>query len=628
MADTQHHVKNPKGKALFALMVGCIGVVYGDIGTSPLYALRESFNLELGLELTHNHILGVLSLLLWSLILVVSIKYVSFIMRADNRGEGGILSLMALAQRALEKRTLLITTLGLFGAALFYGDGIITPAISVVSAVEGLKIISPVFDPYVVKISLVILVILFSVQSHGSGLIGRFFGPVTLVYFTTIAVLGAAQIVKHPIVLQAFSPHFAIMIFAESPWVGFLLLGSVVLAVTGAEALYADMGHFGRKPISMAWLYFVFPCLMLNYLGQGSLLLQTPTAISNPYYLLAPEWMLYPLVVLSTLATVIASQAMISGAFSVTQQAIQLGFLPRFNILHTSSSHQGQIYLPRLNFAMACGVMIFVLLFRNSSNMAAAYGIAVTGTMLMTSLLAFVVVRYKWQKPLWQALLYVTPFWLIDAALFGSSLMKLHHGIGAWVPLIIGITIFTLMLTWKQGRELMRRNLLNKDKLENFVQSLGKSKAVRVPGVAIYMARDTHYAPHGMVMNVKHNKALHEKVLVVSVKTKDVPRVPEAERVAIEDLGHGVFKVKLYYGFMQQPNVPRALHHHIKLPDIDLKHASYFLTRERVVATPGSGMWLWREKMYVLMHRNAADASVFFSLPSQSVVEIGTPVHI
>ena len=627
--QTASHQAEPKGKALAALLVGCIGVVYGDIGTSPLYALRESFNAELGLKLIESNILGVLSLLLWSLIMVVTVKYVFFIMRVDNRGEGGIMALMALCQRALPRRTTLITALGLFGAALFYGDGIITPAISVVSAVEGLKIATPAFEPFVVPISIVILVLLFGVQSHGTGLIGKFFGPVTVIYFGVIALLGLNQIVQNPDVLRAFSPVYALHIFTENHWVGFLLLGSVVLAVTGAEALYADMGHFGRKPIRLAWLYYVMPCLMLNYLGQGALLLQQPEAIKNPFFLLVPEWGLYPMVALATAATVIASQAMISGVFSVTQQAIQLNFMPRFEILHTSSQHMGQIYLPRLNVIMAIAVMIFVLWFHSSSNMAAAYGIAVTGTMLMTSLLSFVIVRHKWKRSLWVSLLVVSPLLLIDIGLFSSTLMKLTHGFGAWVPLLVGIGVFTIMLTWKQGRALVRYHLYGKDKLINFVKLLDDKKTHRIPGVAIYMARDLEHTPRALVTNARHMKALHEHLLLICVKTQEVPRVPESERMEIIDMGKNIHCVTLYYGFMQQPNVPHALHHIREHGlNVSLKEAPYFLSRERVVATPGEGLWLWREKLYALMHRNASDASVFFHLPAHHVVEIGTPVRI
>jgi KUP system potassium uptake protein len=622
--------KSHSSHALVGLMVGCIGVVYGDIGTSPLYALRESFNPEIGLPLNHNTILGVLSLLLWSLIMVVSVKYVSFIMRNDNKGEGGILALMALAQRAFKKRTALITSLGLFGAALFYGDGIITPAISVISAVEGLKIATPTFEPYVVPITLAVLVALFSIQSHGTDLISKFFGPVTVVYFGAIGLLGLVKIIENPDILNAINPYYGLMIFVENHWIGFLLLGSVVLAVTGAEALYADMGHFGRKPIQLAWTWYVLPCLALNYLGQGALLLMDPTAIKDPFYLLVPKWALYPMVGLATAATVIASQAMISGVFSVTQQAIQLGFMPRLAILHTSHKHIGQIYLPKLNICLAIGVMILVVVFQSSTKLASAYGIAVTGTMLMTSLLSFFIVRYKWKKPLWQSLLIISPFVLIDGALFSSTLMKLFHGIGAWVPLMVGTGIFTLMMTWKQGRELVRQHLHRKDKLAVFLKDTDFDSLVRVGGTAIYMVRNKDYAPHALVSNLKYTKTMHERVLLVSVQTEDIPRVTEKDRIDIADLGNGIYLVTLNYGFMQQPNVPRALAHlkYDGISEDDLKEAPYYLSRERIVATPGKGMWLWRERLYAVMQKNAADASAFFGLPDSHVVEIGTPVRI
>ena len=479
-------------------------------------------------------------------------------------------------------------------------------------------------------ITLFILVLLFSIQSHGTELISKFFGPITALYFGVIALLGVMQIIDNPYVLNAWNPYYALMIFVENHWIGFLLMGSVVLAVTGAEALYADMGHFGRKPIQLAWTWYVLPCLVLNYLGQGALLLSNPEAIKDPFYLLVPKWALYPMVALVTCATVIASQAMISGVFSVTQQAIQLGFMPRLAILHTSHKHMGQIYLPKLNTCLAIGVMILVVTFQSSTNMASAYGIAVTGTMLMTSLLSFVIVRYKWKKSLIKTCLIVSPLIFIDFVLFSATLMKLFHSVGAWVPLLVGVAIFTLMMTWKQGRELVRQHLHRKDKLTNFLKETNFDELVRVSGTAIYMVRNRDYAPHALVSNIKYSKVMHENVLLVSVQTDDVPRVPEKDRLEIAELGNGIFLVTISYGFMQQPHIPRALAHlkYDGMTEEALKEAPYYLSRERIVATPGRGMWLWRERLYAVMQRNAADASAFFALPEHHVVEIGTPVKI
>lgn len=626
------HQQNMRGKQLYTMMLGAIGVVYGDIGTSPLYTLREAFATGHGLDFTETNILGVLSLLLWSLIITVSIKYVTFVMRADNRGEGGILALMALAHRALQKKSILITSIGLIGAALFYGDGMITPAISVLSAVEGLNIATHFFEPYVVWITLGIIMMLFAAQLHGTDLIGKLFGPVMILWFLVLGLLGVNQILHYPQVLQAFSPYYAMQIFLDNHWIGFLLLGTVVLAVTGVEALYADMGHFGNKPIRYAWLFFVMPCLMLNYLGQGALVLSTPEAISNPFYLLVPKWGLYPMVGLATLATVIASQAMISGAYSITQQAIQLGFLPRLKIEHTSAKQMGQIYMPNVNRFLFIGVCILVLWFHSSSALADAYGVAVTGTMLMTTLLITVVALRKWNWSLAKVMLIAVPFFLIDFAFFSATLMKLSHGIGAWVPLVLGLLIFMLMLTWHEGRVLKNRRLGHRnERITTFIKNVEGKKLARTKGTAIYMARDIEHVPLTLRMNVDHHHALHESVLLVSVESMDVPRVSESERVQVQKLNKGFWQIRIIYGFMQEPNVPRALHHidrHMFPDEFNIKQATYFLSRERVVPTKGSGMWLWREKLYAFMHRNASEAADYFRLPAAQVMEIGSPVRI
>jgi len=622
---------HPKGSHLRKMMLGAIGVVYGDIGTSPLYTLREAFNPEHALHLNETNILGILSLLMWSLIMVVSVKYVMFVMRADNRGEGGIMALMALASRAVEKKSMIIISLGVFGAALFYGDGIITPAISVLSAVEGLKIAVPALDPYIVPISILVLVLLFGFQQNGSDKIGKLFGPVMLFWFLALGVLGAHQIWQNPTVLWALSPYYALHFMVMNHTIGFLVLGTVVLCITGVEALYADMGHFGFRPIRMAWLYLVMPCLMLNYLGQGALLMTSPDALENPFFRMTPQILSLPMVILATLATVIASQAMISGAYTITQQAIQMGFVPRMKIQHTSAKHMGQIYMPNMNMMLFIGVILLVLWFHSSSALASAYGIAVTGTMLMTSTLAFIVAWKLWNWSLTKTIMLLTPLWLIDATFFGATLMKLAHGFGAWIPLILGCMIYITMLTWYQGKMLKnRRTTYGKEPIKHFVKHIHDRNITRVHGTAIYLTRDMEHVPVALSTNVKHYHSVHEKILLVDVRTLDIPRVPESERATITEMGHGIAKVMLYYGFMQHPNIPRALAH---LPNAGpegwhIQNATYFMTRFRVLPTPGEGMWLWREKLYAVMHRNAAEASDFFRLPPNRVIEIGSPVTI
>lgn len=622
--------KNPQGSHLRKLMIGAIGVVYGDIGTSPLYTIREAFMPEHGIAVNESNILGMLSIILWSLIIVISVKYIMVIMRADNRGEGGILALMTLAHRALKSKPLLVTCLGIIGASLLYSDGMITPAISVLSAVEGLRVATPLFDPYIVPMAIVIIVILFASQHNGTDIIGRLFGPVTLVWFFVIGSLGLYQIMQNQVILLAFSPLYAVQFMIDNAFMGFLVLGTVVLCITGGEALYLDMGHFGAKPIRMAWLCVVMPCLMLNYLGQGALILKTPEAIDNPFYKMVPEIALYPMIALATMATVIASQAMISGAFSITQQAIHLDFLPRLKLKHTSSSHIGQIYLPTLNLLLFIGVILLVLWFHSSSALAAAYGIAVTGTMLITSILVFIVAWKSWNWPLWKVLLIVTPLGLIDLTFFTATLSKLQHGYGGWVPLIVGSTIFTIILTWYQGKEIKNRRMaIGRERLDSFIQRLSEEEVIRVQGTAVYMTRDTEQVPPAMAINVKHYKALHERVLLVNIQSLDVPHAPDSERFHVKNLGSGFIGIDISFGFMQHPNIPRALHHlSLNGVELDIHDLSYFMNRVRVIPTPGDGMWLWREKLYALMYRNAAEASDYFNLPNDRVIETGSPITI
>lgn len=621
---------NPKGAALRRLMLGAIGVVFGDIGTSPLYTMREAFSPEHFIKLTEMNVLGVLSMIIWSLIIVVGIKYISFVMRADNHGEGGILALTTLAQRAAKKWSSSILIIGLIGASLFYGDGVITPAISVLSAIEGLVVATPHFSPYIVPITIVILVILFGSQRSGSGTLGKLFGPVMCVWFLTLGGLGLYQIVQNPDVIWAFSPFYALHFFMDNGLIGFMLLGTVALCITGVEAIYTDMGHFGIKPIRMLWFYFILPCLLLNYMGQGALILRLPEAIENPFYQMAPRSLLYPLVFLATISTVIASQAMISGAFTMTEQAIQLGLLPRLKIIHTSAKHIGQVYIPSLNKMLFIGVILLVLWYGSSSALASAYGIAVISTMVMTSTLAFIVVWKLWHWPLWRTLLLLTPLIVFDLVYFLATLTKLSHGPQAWIPVIMGITIFTIMTTWKDGKILKDTNATQGHELMSSLVKKVKNRDIpRIDGMAIYMTRSIDHVPPTLALNLKHYHAIHKQVLLARVKTLDVPRVMEKDRMDIFKLSNNIACVTLYYGFMQHPNVPRDLKlikkHGL---DWDIKQATYFMNRIRVVPTPGSGMWLWREKLYAMMHRNAAAAGDHFKLPPQKVLEIGSPIKI
>ncbi|WP_066562430.1 MULTISPECIES: potassium transporter Kup [unclassified Sphingobium] len=619
---------HPQGK-LPILALGALGVVFGDIGTSPLYALKESFVGHHPLAVDPAHIYGVLSLVFWTMTLIVTVKYVFIIMRADNHGEGGSMALLALISRKLGKSrwTPTIAILGVLAAALFYGDAIITPAVSVLSAVEGLETVNDGFAPFILPIAIVILIGLFLIQKHGTARVGALFGPVMVVYFLVLAALGILNIVRHPGIIGIINPMWAVHFFALDAKLAFLALGSVVLAVTGAEALYADMGHFGRKAISIAWLYAAFPCLLLNYMGQGALLLDLPEAAENPFFLLAPEWARLPLVILATLATVIASQAVISGAFSVTQQAVQLGFLPRLKISHTSASAAGQIYVPMVNWALLFLVVLLVLGFQSSSNLAAAYGIAVTGTMVITTCMMAVLTFSVWR---WNRLLAgaVTGLFLaVDGAYFLSNATKIPDG--GWFPLLVAAVVFIILTTWSTGRKIMNFYLMEGAMdVELFIQSVSGSLK-RVPGTAIFLNSRVEGVPPALLHNVKHNKVLHERVIILTVRTEGVPHLPLIGRSEVNDLGAGFYRVVLRHGFMEEVDIPAAM----KAVDgcggpINVSQTSYFLSRQTLIPSEKPGMAIWREKLFAWMMRNAVTPMDFFKLPTNRVVELGSQVEI
>lgn len=620
-----HHKSQP----MWRLVVGAIGIVFGDIGTSPLYAMKETFIGHHPLPVESFFIYGVVSLVFWTMVMIVTVKYVGFIMRADNNGEGGSMSLLALITRRSGGAgwTASLVMLGVFATALFYGDSVITPAISVLSAVEGLTTVSPGFGPWVLPIATAILVFLFVLQARGTETMGKLFGPIVLVYFATLAVLGVMQIVTRPEVLFALSPHYAAEFFAQRPMLAFLALGSVVLAVTGAEALYADMGHFGRRPISIAWLYLVFPALILNYLGQAALLLNDPSAASNPFFRMAPdEWRL-PLVILATMATVIASQAVISGAFSITQQAIQLGFIPRMRITHTSATTVGQIYIPTVNWTLLVMVLLLVFTFGNSTDLAAAYGIAVTGTMFITACMLGVLMFRVWKFNRIVAGILVAAFIVIDGAYLASNMLKVTDG--GWFPLLVGIVVFTLLTTWSKGRKLMMERLRESAMpIKVFIQSAANS-ATRVPGTAVFMTSTPEGVPHALLHNLKHNKVLHERVILLTVKVIDEPYVAEPNRVRLEHLESGFHRMVLCYGFMEEVDVPAALKRiHNCEGEFRMMETSFFLARQTLLPSARPGMMLWREKLFAWMLRNAESAMEFFRLPTNRVVELGSQVEI
>ncbi|TCO81049.1 KUP system potassium uptake protein [Plasticicumulans lactativorans] len=621
----------PARNGLAALTIGALGVVYGDIGTSPLYALRECFSGPHAIAATPDNVLGVISLIFWSLIIVVTLKYVVLVLRADNRGEGGILALMALVaenRQHGQRGRWLVIGLGLFGAALFYGDGMITPAISVLSAVEGLKTATPLFDPYVVPITLLILIGLFVVQSHGTARVGISFGPVMCLWFVVLGVLGIVQAVQTPQVFAALWPVHAVRFFAENGWHGFIVLGAVFLCLTGGEALYADMGHFGARPIRLAWFGLVLPGIVLNYFGQGALLLAMPAAADNPFYLLAPGWALYPLVALSTLATVIASQAVISGVYSLTRQAVQLGYCPRVTVIHTSADEMGQIYIPSVNWGLLVAVLGLVVGFGSSSALAAAYGIAVTITMVITALLLLLLAHRVWNWPRAVCVLLIVPFLLIDLAFFGANALKI--GQGGWFPLVAGAGVYILMTTWQRGRELLATRMHEGSlPLTAFLADVEDGSVLRVPGTAVFLTSDPDGVPHTLLHNLKHNKVLHERVVLLTVLVEEVPRVDEADRVRVDVIGNSFFRVAVRYGFMEEPDVPLALG--LCRPyglDLEPMDTTYFLGRETLISTTRPGMARWRERLFVNLSRNAARAMDFFRIPPNRVVELGTQIEL
>ena len=613
-----------------ALILAVLGVVYGDIGTSPLYAMRAAASHfeEGGVEAWE--VLGLLSLIIWALILTVTVKYVAFVLRADNRGEGGILALMALAQRSVENARLrwTLALIGIAGACLFFGDGIITPAISVLSAVEGLKVVSPHLEKAVLPISIVILLALFLVQYRGTAKMGAIFGPICAAWFLVLGLLGLWEVLHNPGVLAAISPHWAITFCLHYRLMAFIAFGSVVLAVTGAEALYADMGHFGRRPIRWAWLVIVLPALVLNYLGQGALLLRDPAALENPFFLLAPEWFRLPLVFLATAATIIASQAMISGAYTIARQCVQLGFMPRLVVRHTSDTEEGQIYMPQVNIALLIGVLILVMTFRDSERLAAAYGIAVTGTFVCTTLLAIVVFHRKFGWPLLAVLGVFLPLLALDLAFFLSNVLKIPEG--GYVPLVLGVVLFIMMLTWHRGRELLFARIRQDGlPLKSFIARLPQSRTVRVPGTAVFMTSQAEFLPGALLHNLKHNKVLHERVLFVTVTNEDVPQIGADRRRAVEELAPNIYRVALRYGFQESPNIPRELE---ALGEFGIPYepmqTSYFLGRETVVAAAVPKMSRWRQWLFMLLSRNSLSATEFFRIPSDRVVELGVKVAI
>jgi KUP system potassium uptake protein len=628
-AHTQSSTPHSRS-ALPALTLTAIGVVYGDIGTSPLYTIRECFFGSHSVPPTYENVLGVLSLILYALIIVVSIKYIVVVMRADNQGEGGILALTALlpASENNKGRTTVLILLGIFGAALLYGDGMITPAITVLGAIEGLEVATPLFTPYVLPLSVAIIIGIFVIQQYGTHRVGGMFGPIMVVWFLAITVLGLVWIARAPAVLGALDPRHAFWFFRENGWMGYTVLGAVVLAVTGGEALYADMGHFGKRPIRIAWFALVLPALMINYFGQGALLLTTGGKSVHPFFELSPSWALLPMVVIASLAAVIASQALISGAFSLTRQAIQLGYAPRLDIEHTSSREMGQVYVPQVNWALAICTLLIVVGFRSSSALASAYGVAVTLTMVITALLLHVVMVERWKWPVPVAVCVTTIFLVVDLALLGANLLKIVQG--GWLPIAVALVGYTLMTTWKTGRTLMAERLTARaTPLEDFMDAVTANPPLRVPGTAVFMTAQPRGTPPALAHNLRYNKVLHEYVVVLTVRTAPVPYVPREEQVSVEPLTNNVFNVRVQYGFMQDPSVPEALDEaRLRGLLMDVEDVTFFLGRETIIVTHRRGMAIWREKLFVLMARNAVRATAFFRLPPERVVELGVQVEI
>lgn len=612
------------------MTLAAIGVVYGDIGTSVLYAMKEVFGSG-HVPFTPDNVYGILSIFFWTLSVIVSLKYVVLVLRADNNGEGGLVAMLALASQAVQDKPRLrkvLLAVGIFGTSLFYGDGVITPAISVLSAIEGLEVVSPQFAEYVIPLTLFVLFCLFAVQKRGTAGIGKFFGPVTLIWLVCIAVLGLSHIIDHPEILWALSPHYALRFIFNNPGISFIILGAVVLCVTGAEALYADLGHFGKKPIRIAWFVVVMPSLTLNYFGQGALVLSRPDAVKNPFYMMAPDWALVPLVLMATMATVIASQALITGAFSVTKQVIQLGYLPRLNVQHTSVRDTGQIYLPLVNWGLFAAIVLAVVLFRSSSNLAAAYGIAVTLDMLITTVLTFFVLYYGWRYSLLLCIAATSFFFVVDIAFFASNLLKLFQG--GWFPLMIGAAVFTLMMTWKEGRRLLNEKMRSDAiELPAFLESVFMNPPTRVRGTAVFLSVENGVVPNALLHNLKHNKVLHETNLFVTVHNHEVPWIGLDGRLQVESLGHDCWQIEINYGFKNDPDVPRALQLlKGRGANVEPMSTSYFLSRDTVIPTIGSGMAPWREKLFAQMHRNAGAAADFLKLPNNAVVELGSKIEI
>ena len=620
-----------KKSSLAALTLAAVGIVYGDIGTSPLYTLKTIFDPVHGLALTTPNLLGIVSLIFWGLTMIVSLKYVTLVLRADNRGEGGIMALMALALNSVTRTSRWhygLMVLGVFGATMFYGDSVITPAISVLGAIEGLEVATPGLEKYVVPLTIVVLVGLYSVQRHGTAGIGRWFGPIMVVWFAVLAVMGVINIAQAPVILKALNPLHAFEFMLRERLIAFIALGAVVLAFTGAEALYADMGHFGKKPIRFAWFMVVFPALALNYLGQGGLLITHPEALENPFFHQLGSWSVLPLVLLSTMATVIASQATISGTFSMTRQAIALGLLPRMRVMHTSESEIGQIYIPAVNWLQLIVVLLAVVGFGSSDKLAGAYGIAVTATMFATTILTFFVIRYRWHLPLWLCFGATGFFMVMDVMLFSASTLKLLHG--GWFPLLLGAILLTTMLTWKRGRELVFENLeKHAIPLDDFLQSLFVAPPDRVAGTAIFLRGETDGVPHALLHNLLHNKVLHERVAFLTVHIREEPYVPQSEQVEVVPLGHNCFQLNVTYGFKDEANIPDILRLcAAKGLEFEMMETSFFIARQTVISVPGTGMAPWREHLYVAMQRNARTAADYYQIPANRVIELGTQVEI
>ena len=621
-----------KKAALPAITLAALGVVFGDIGTSPLYALRECF-ISAHIAINESTVLGILSLIFWCMMLSISFKYITVIMRADNNGEGGIMSLLALnlrSNRISDQKKIFLIAIGFIGASLFFGDGIITPAISVMSAIEGLSIATPIFNQWLMPLAIGILTGLFLIQRHGTGTMGKFFGPITLAWFIAIGLAGIYSIMQTPHVLAMLSPHWAISFVYHQPFVAFIAMGAVILTMTGGEALYADMGHFGRIPIKLAWFTVVLPCLLLNYAGQGALLLRDASAIENPFYLLVPEWALYPMIGLACAAAVIASQAVITGVFSMANQAIQLRYLPRLTVQHTSDVEQGQIYLPFINWVLYISILLLILIFQTSANLASAYGVAVTMTMLCDTILVSILAYTLWRWPTWKVALFAVPFLLLDMVFIASTSLKILSG--GWVPILIGVMAFTILMTWKNGREIVY-NKLSKDSLslELFIKSVSlSSETIFVPGEAIFLTGNPNIVPHAMLHNIKHNKVLHERNILVTVITRDVPYVTEQERIQVEILDDRFQRVYVYYGFKDQPNIPIAIEQAYAQLDIpfDMMRISFFISRDRLIHTLGDGMAPWREKLFISMQRNTSPVSDFYQIPPNRVVEMGSQIEI